>query len=122
MQNKVRICATTSPPTMQRPIGCREDPSAPKPNAMGSAPKIAANVVIENRAHTLDGGFEGGCFDAEALSSAHDRKVDQHDAVFLDQTEEQKESDESIEIERHAKKLQRLPVLRGWPREASKAR
>jgi len=35
---RVSNCETTSPPTTARPSGRRDDPSAPQPSAIGTAP------------------------------------------------------------------------------------
>ena len=85
---------------MQRPIGCRGSIRT-KPQRHGKRTKNSRERCHQNRPHALDAASSAAA-SARAVSTTHDREVDQHNAVFLDQAEEQRVH-ESVKVERHAK-------------------
>ena len=61
----------------------------------GMAPSSAANVVISDRPEPLATGFEDGALRRHpALALRFEREIDQHDAILLDDADQQNDADE----------------------------
>ena len=96
MVNSVSACEKIRPPTIVMPSGWRSSEPSPQPIISGSAPRIAAIVVI------MIGRKRSRHAWKIALARRHafvalgvEREVDHHDRVLLDDADQQDDADDA---------------------------
>ncbi len=104
---------------MAMPSGRRSSAPAPPPSAIGSAPTIAANVVIMiGRKRSRQASSIASCGLLPLVRSACEREVDHHDRVLLDDADQQDDADHrddaQLVVEQHQRE-QRADAADGSP-------